>query len=102
MDLCQVGAFISFILYIKKIYKIKINNGPMSGRSLHFFPSEAGGSLFTSKTSSSAMAARTSRGEGWRRRLVEEAGGVGGVWRRRLEAARAAEKELTAQQLQTY
>ena len=23
MDLCQVGAFISFILYIKKIYKIK-------------------------------------------------------------------------------
>ena len=36
MDLCQVGVFISFILYIKKIYKIKINNGPMSGRSLHF------------------------------------------------------------------
>ena len=67
-----------------------------------------GGSLFTSKTSSSAMAARAPRGKrleaasgggGWRRRLEEEAGG--GVWRRRLEATRAAGEELMARQLQT-
>ena len=39
------------------------------------------------------MAARASRGEGWRRRgrLEEEAGGGEGVSRRKLEAARAAE-----------
>ena len=51
-----------------------------------------GGSLFTSKTSSSAMAARAPRGKrleeedasgggGWRRRLEEEAGGDESGWR---------------------
>ena len=91
MDLCQVGVFISFILYIKKIYKIfyLILYSPRwledrCSLRRHLLRRWLRGRL---------------EGKGWRRRLEEEAGG--GVWRRRLEATRAAGEELMARQLQT-